>query len=327
MDDPTVNQTEMIPKHPNLLVRKLHVDGMGKISQYITFLSLASTVILWGIAFPVGRIVATKELGPSPFTAAFIRFAFAIPFMYVLTKIIHKNEKIMLPRNKIKRVAGLGFLQISFYQWFFLSGMRFTSGSEAGLILNPSITLATALIASRVFADERVTLLRLTGIVIALGGLVIVFLLAPEQDVSNRLLGNSLIFGAALTYSIYAVFSRPVYDEIKPLIFQLWATIFGWLLIGVFAIIEQSYAPATSISIPTILGLAYLGVLAAAIGNTLFSVSIKNIGPTRSVVIINLVPLVGVVASSIILDEIFSFWYLLAFVVTFSGIYIANRTK
>jgi len=92
------------------------------------------------------------------------------------------------------------------------------------------------------------------------------------------------------------------------------------------AAIEQTYSPVTHITWESVWGLAYLGIFAAAIANTTFSISIKNIGPTKSVVMINLVPLLAIVFSFLLLDEIFSYWYLVAFSVTFAGVLLVNKS-
>lgn len=281
-------------------------------------------VLLWGLSWPFGRKVATEELGSVPFTAAFIRFSFALPVLFIAVKLI--DGEIKVPRGSLKKIAILGVFQISIYNFFFLSGLRFTSGSDAVLIINAGITTISIFLASKVYDDENFTTQRFIGVTIAVLGVSIIFFLAPDQNVANRLLGNLLIFGASISWSIYTVYSRPIYKKIPPLTFQLWATVFGWLILGLLSIVEQTRNPTSFISVGSLWRLAYLGIFAAAFANTLYSLSVKHIGPSRTSVFVNLAPLFGVLFSVLLIDEVFSIWYIVSFGVIFTGIYIVNRS-
>lgn len=282
-------------------------------------------VAFWGVSWPIGREIATAELGPYPFTAAFIRFTFALPILYILAKLVDKDLKI--PRAYLPKIAILGLLQISIYNLFFLSGLRYTSSSDAVLIINGGITIITAVVSARLYVDETITLQKVFGISLSIVGVVIIFLLSPNQDVENRLLGNILILGAALTWSLYTAFSKPIYRDIQALTFQLYATIFGWLFLGVFTLFEQINNPSETITSGSVYRLLYLGIFAAAIANTLFSLGVKYLGPIKTSIFINFVPLAGVISSVLLLNETFSLWYILVFALIFLGVYIVNRSK
>lgn len=290
----------------------------------IAYVAMFLVVLLWGLSWPFGRKVATEELGPVPFTAAFIRFSFALPILFIAVRLI--DGEIKIPRGSLRKIGILGVFQISVYNFFFLSGLRYTSGSDAVLIINAGITSISVFFASRVYVEEKITLQRFIGVAIAIFGVLIVFFLAPDQDVTNRLLGNLLIFGAAVSWSVYTVYSKPIYEKIPPLTFQLWATIFGWILLGLLAGIEQTRNPTSSVSFGSTWRLAYLGIFAAAIANTLYSLSVKHIGPSRTSVFVNLAPLFGILFSVLLIDEVFSIWYLVSFGIIFSGIFIVNRS-
>lgn len=294
--------------------------GASKIAYGAMFL----VVVLWGLSWPFGRKVATEELGSVPFTAAFIRFSFALPLLFIAVRLI--DGELTIPRGFITRIAILGVFQISIYNFFFLSGLRYTSGSDAVLIINAGITSISIFLASKIYKDEQITIRRFIGVIIAIFGVSIIFFLAPDQNVSNRLLGNLLIIGASISWSVYTVYSRPIYKKIPPLTFQLWATIFGWVLLGLLSGLEQIRTPTSSITFGSLWRLAYLGIFAAAFANTLYSISVKHIGPSRTSVFVNLAPLFGILFSVLLLEEVFSIWYLVSFGIIFTGIFIVNKS-
>ena len=58
---------------------------MQKISPrklLITNLMMLAVSALWGLAWPVGRILAT-DLVELPFTVMFLRYTFALPFLFI----------------------------------------------------------------------------------------------------------------------------------------------------------------------------------------------------------------------------------------------------
>jgi drug/metabolite transporter (DMT)-like permease len=280
--------------------------------------------MFWGLNWPVGRKVAIAELGPVPFTAAFLRFTIAIPFLFLAAKLIERPPSFRLERHLIKPVFILGILQVSLHNFFFLSGLRYTSGSDGVLIINGGITVFTALFAAKVYSDEKLTRNKILGMAVAIFGVTIIFLFSPNTDVENRILGNLLILCTAIVWSSYTVFSRPYHKQISPFHFQFWASFFGWIILAFLALSEQVRKPTTHISSATWWNLTYMGVFAAAIAYTLFNISVKHIGPSRTSIFINLVPMFGIIFSVILIGEAFSVWYVLAFLIILLGIYIVE---
>jgi drug/metabolite transporter (DMT)-like permease len=283
---------------------------------------MIGVIFLWGVSWPMGRAVATSGIGAASFYSAFLRYSIAIPFLYIFARMMHKS--VQLPRAWIKELVIFGLLHVTIYNFLFLSSLRFTSSSDAVLILNSSISVLSALGASLVYADEKLTTTRIAGIFLTLIGVAIVFISSPNDDVANRVLGNVIILFAALAWSIYTVYSRPIYKEVPPLQFQLWSTIFGWIALGLIAIVELSVVTIQPIEISVTGALIYLGLFGAAIPNTLFSVSIDKIGPSRTTILVNFIPLISIISAVLLLGEVFSYMYLIAFAIMFAGVYLVN---
>lgn len=298
---------------------------LGK--KEIAYVSMILVALFWGINWPVARIVSTGELGADPITSTFIRFGIAIPFLYAAVKIIEKPEKIGLPSELRTPIMLLGMMEVGIHNFLFFSAMRFTSASDGSLIINAGITTFTILLSPFFYADERITRNKILGLICSVTGLFIIFYLSPSQSVTNRLLGNFLVIVTALNWSIYSILSKKYLDRIQPLVFQFWVTVYGWLLLIPFVLGEQYYHRTTYISMKSIASLFFMGVFAAAIAYSLFNTSVKYIGPSRSSIFINLTPVFGIISSILILDENFSLWYPVAFLVIIMGIFVAESPK
>ena len=275
--------------------------------------------MMWGVAWPAGRIVS-QEL--PAFTAAFLRFSMVFPLLFLFTFFLRvpvKHEKSVL-----FHIMLLGFFQVTLYNTLFLTGVKYTSASDAVLIISVNPVL-TSVLASFRYPDEKLSLNKLLGLLLSLLGVALIAYRSPNTAVENRLLGDVIIFFAALTWAIYTVFSRPLYKRVHPLAFNAWSTFFGWVFLGILAFREKPWAVHPSFKVT--ISLIYLGVFGAAIANTIFSTSIKNIGSSRTAVFVNLVPIFGILSSVVILREETSFIYVVSFIIIVSGIYLVQRER
>ncbi len=288
-------------------------------AEKLSYIGMTITVIFWGLAWPVGKIIATNFNGAS-LTAAFWRFSFAFPALSLV--VLSKEKSISVPRKFHPKLVILGFLQVSLYNFLYLTGLRFTSSSDASLIiaLNPTLT---AVISSQLYRDEKLTLNRVMGLLIAFGGVSLIFLLSPNSTGLNPLLGNFVIFGGALVWATATSFSRPIFKEVTPLRYQFWVTLYGWIALGLLSLFERPWE--VTVSTESWFALIYLGLFAAAAANVLFSTGVKHLGPTKTSIFVNFVPLMGLFFSVLILHENFSFIYIIAFVLTTIGVYLVNR--
>ena len=286
------------------------------------YLLLFLVAIVWGASWPAGRKVATNL---PPVTAAFYRFTIAVPFFFLAAYLIDRN--ISIPRSMHRQIAILGFLQVTLYNLFFFSGERYTSSSDATLIIaiNPTIT---AILAARIYSDEKLSRQRIYGLLIALSGVVIIVIQSPNKDVENRFLGNFLIILAAITWATFTVYSRPVFKKINPLTFSAWASLYGWLLLLILSPVNGNWIAQIQKTDTIIwLSLVYLALAAGVFGNIVFNSSVGKIGPSRSSIFINLVPIFGVISAVILLDEIVSYWHAISLGLIIIGVYQVNRTK
>ena len=291
---------------------------------YLSYMALFSVTMIWGGSWPIGRLIAQSL---SPLLLAAMRYTIALPFFLFFAWVAERTLKLGSRKLHLK-VAILGVFQVSLYNFFYLSGVRYTSASDATLIISLTPTL-TALIASRVHIDEKLTVAKIIGLLLALSGVALIIFQSPNTDVEDRLLGNFYIFLASLTWAIFTVFSKPVLKEVKPMIFTAWGTIYGWIVLVVLALVVDfdslDLETFINLDMNVYLGLIYLAILAGAVGNIIFNSTIKKIGSSNTAIFVNFVPIFGITLSVIFLGELFSLWYLVSFVLIFTGVTIVNK--
>ncbi len=301
------------------------------ISDKTVYILLLLTVISWGGAWPLGSIVVHAL--PALF-AALLRYTIALPIFIIAALSLEKNRlKEDFNFRSIKNhlyLMLLGLLQITLYNLFFFSGLKYTSSSDATLII-ASNPIFTAIFASLLYKDERLTGKRMLGLLFAISGVILIVIQSPNTDVENRLLGDFIILMAAMTWASFTVLAKPLLKKIKPLTFSAIVTSYGWLFLFISAlVIDTEYFKwdvIVNLENEVVSSLIFLAVFAAAMAYIFFNKGIEIIGPSRTSVFVNLVPVFGVTFSIILLGDNFSSFYILAFAMIVSGVYLVNKYR
>ncbi|WP_434563625.1 DMT family transporter [Pseudomonas sp. R1-6] len=271
-------------------------------SDLPVYLKLAMVTMIWGGTFVAGRILSNAL---APMLAASLRFLLASLALLVFLGV----AGIPLARPSLKQglqLAMLGFFGIFFYNLCFFYGLQYISASRASLIvaLNPAVIG----LASWWLFKERLSRLKVAGIVLCLGGAGLVIVgrdPALLQTTEQGWIGDVLIFGCVLGWGIYSLFSKSLNESLGPLQTVTWSILLGTLMLwGACAVGgEIRFAALTALDAGQWLSLLYLGVLGSALAYIAWYDGIRRIGATRSGVFIALNPLTAVLLGALLLDE------------------------
>ena len=261
------------------------------------YVKLILTMAIWGGTFVVGRIIAQTL---SPFIAGFGRFATASIFLWFL--ISYRKDKLpRLNHRQALLVICLGLSGVLAYNLFFFLGLKDISASRAGLIiaLNPiCITVA-----SRIFFQEKLSYLKVIGVVISLGGAILIITEGNISTLFSQGIGRGelSILGCVASWVVYSLVGKLAMQELSASATTTYAVWIGTILLLPFAIVEQNRF--LKIDLLTGLGLAYLGILATVVAFNWYYEGIKEIGAAKAAIFINLVPMFAIIFGTIFLEE------------------------
>ena len=275
---------------------------------------------IWGGAFTIGRAVAQTV---TPFSAGFGRFAIASIFLWLLITVRGKKLSRLSLRQGLL-VGCLGLSGILVYNLFFFLGLQDISASRAGLIiaLNPvSITLA-----SRIFLKEQLTYGKILGVAISLSGAAVIITEGNIGSLISQGIGKGelAILGCVLSWTAYSLLGKLAMRELSTLATTTYAIWTGTAFLLPFTIWEQNQQ-LSQIDLPTVLGLAYLGILATVIAFNWYYEGIQTIGAGQAAVFINLVPMFAIIFGIIFLQETLSVAILLGGGLVILGVSLVNR--
>ena len=293
-------------------------------------LKLVIVVIIWGISWPAGRVLA-QEI--APFAASWIRYVMAVTFFLVY---LRTSDKWMIPtRDEWKRVAWIGFFSTCLYQAFFMVGMKYTAAGDASLMItfNPFFTALLAI----VFLKEALHWRLGAGIALGLIGVGVLFFYSPNVDIPffDRALGDVLIAGAAFAWACNTIqmkkaMTEPAADSgrcLSPLQLTVWSSVAGLLMLTPVMVVETLSVGIPQPSFNGWLAMIFLAIFSTVIAYVWFADGILTIGAGKSALYVYLVPIFGIYSGYLLLDEKLGASLIVAFLLIVGGVVLAQSKQ
>lgn len=269
--------------------------------------------IIWGLTFLSIKVIVVEL---PPMTLALLRFIMASALMPLLAMV--SKTSLRLAWRDLPMAASGGLMGITFYFFFENNGIMRLSASESSLIVGtiPILTLVAEMILYRKKPRLAVT----GGILLSFVGVAFIVLKSEAAQSSPE--GYLYMVGAALTWVAYSFLTKPLAPRYPLLAITFWQIFFGMLGCIPFALIEgRGFG---GLSLPIWLNVAFLGVVASAVGYWLYVVVLDRLGASRSSVFINLIPVVSIVASYFVLGERLAPLQLAGGAAAILGVYLAT---
>ena len=275
------------------------------------------TILIWGTTF-----VTTKALlvDFSPLSIMLIRMIIATIAMFII-----KPKFLKIKNIKHELIfAGAGLFGVTLYFLIENYALAYTFSGNVSIIVSTA-PFFVALALKYFGGGERLSRQFYYGFIISMVGLVFICLNGRKFQLS--LTGDILSLLAALAWAFYNVFVRRMekygYDTFlatRKII--LYGIIFS-LPTLLFIPFKFSWSAITSPL--NICNLLFLGLLASALGFTMWNKAIYKIGAVKTSVYIYLQPVVTIIFAGIFLKEPFTVYILIGMVLTLFGLVISQR--
>ena len=252
----------------------------------------AAVSILWGVPYLFMKM-AVKDASP-----AFVAWSRVTIGAVALLPIAWRRGALRGLRPRLPALAAFGAFEVAIPFPLIASGERFVSSSLAAILIS-CLPLAVAVLSFRLNPGERLTPIRLTGLLIGLVGVI----LMVGIDVGGRsreLFGAACVLVATICYALGALIVKRRLADLEPL---------GAIAVGL-SLSALLLAPAAAASFPTAVPAAsaqvsilVLGVACTATALMLYFALIAEAGPGRASVITYVNPLVAVALGVALLGE------------------------
>jgi drug/metabolite transporter (DMT)-like permease len=251
------------------------------------------------LAFGGFHVVAKAALSElAPFALAGLRVALASPILLALA---WRHDRVIPKGRDIATLALLGGLGVFANQVLFISGLKFTTATNAAILM-PSLPVF-AVAAAAILGIEAIGPRRLQGIALSIvGALVLVnpFRFSAGHDAA---VGNVLILGNCLCYALFLVLQRPILQRLP------WRTVIAgsFFLGGVGTLVVALPALAAldlgRISLVTWLEIAYIVLFASVFAYAANTWAVRRSSPTLVAAYTTIQPLITAVLAMAFLGE------------------------
>jgi len=274
--------------------------------------------LFWAMNFVVGdRVIAEF----TPLELTFFRWLGAFPILLVITLWIERDrlDKWKLAAQEwwihiVQAVLGMVGYTLLLY-----AALDTTSAVNASVIsaINPAVIALAAV----VVLGERIRRGGVLGIAISFIGVVIVVLLGGSggfADVSVAV-GDLLILGAILAWTAYVIISRRIQTPpITATTVQVGMS--AVMLAPVMALVGIQAQPSTE----GWWGLAIIIVFPSALAYLLWNVAVTQLGPSRTGVFLNLLPVFTAIIA-VALGDALTVWQVIGGLIVLAGVYLTTR--
>jgi drug/metabolite transporter (DMT)-like permease len=280
-------------------------------------LMLAALALIWGASFMFIK-VAVREVAPATLIAGRIGLA-ALTLLLIVPVALGPRRTVAELRRYAGPLVAVGLLNTAIPFWLLSWGeTRIDSGLAA--IIQGAVPIFMALIAFGFFPDERVTGVRLAGLLL---GFVGVALLVGAQP-KGQILGALAVVGMATFYAIGGLLAGRFLKEAPPLVVSL-----GTTAVATLAVIGPGIAQAPS-ELPgwkTNASIVALGVVGTALAYLLFFAIVSGAGAARASLVTYLVPPVALAYGTFFLDERVGAAALTGLVLILGGVALGARAR
>jgi len=248
---------------------------------------LLALMVAWGVNFPIAKL-GLQELPPLLMTT--LRFALTAILLMPFAR---------WPRGRALQIAGLSFTFGVVHMNLLFAGMRHIDGGAAAIAVQVQVPFA-ALIAA-LFYNDPLGWRRALGMTLAIAGL---FVVAGAPRLEGQLLPFLLVVLSAIIWAITNIQAKHLRD-VSAATITAYVALFGVpQMLATSLLLEDGQIEALSrLTLQAILAVLYLSVVVTILGYAVWYRMVQRYPINTVMPFTLLIPIIGVVASAVALDE------------------------
>jgi drug/metabolite transporter (DMT)-like permease len=291
----------------------------GVVSRFGPELAQLTVVMFWASTFVVAK-AAFVEVSPLAFL--FARFVIMVALAFAVLLVLQRGAGRWVDRSDWGLFVLAGLTGYTLYQLGFILGLSRTSPFSSSLLI-AMVPLFTVLILT--VMREPTPLQGWVGLGVALVG-VALFLLDKRGASAGTLLGDVLSIGAAVSFAIYGIITRPLVRKYPAETYTAWSVLAGTVPLLLVSLPDALRQDWQAVSPPGWFSIVYLAIFPVYIAYILWNYAIARRGVAKASSFGLLVPIVAGLLSAIFFGEPFGPMKLLGAGLVLAGLVIV-RTR
>jgi drug/metabolite transporter (DMT)-like permease len=257
-----------------------------------------------------------------PYGLNVVRIAVCVILFWIL--FLFQPEKKKIHKQDLIRFILCALTALSINQMLFMKGLSMTFSIHASLLLLITPIMIT-FIAGWIL-KEKITGLKLTGLLLGVTGATILIASGKNNGQGNNaFVGDLLIILSTISYTFYFILVKPLMKKYNSLDVMRWVFTIGFILI-----LPLGWNELIKITWPVFGVTDYLLLFLIVVPGTflayIFNVyGIKILGASIAGTYIYSQPVFAVITASIFLKEHLDAYRIVAGILIFCGVYLANK--
>ncbi|MEN1967372.1 DMT family transporter [Lentibacillus sp. N15] len=296
-----------------------HLLTLLQKNKGVMWLLILTITLLWGYAWVLMKEVLAYM---GPFTFSSFRFGTG---SIVLLLIVWLAKKRFPIRRYWKQLLILGILQTSIVFLLVMYGLRFVDAGKSSVLLY-SMPMWSSLLAAR-FLGEKLTPVKFIGLLIGMLGLLTI--LGWDIWIGQNikvLFGELLIIIAAVSWGVSNVYYRMKLQHLPQLETNAYQMLFGTIVMIIVTFFMEWHEPI-DLNVHSVYYILFTGILASALCFTGWFLILSIIDMVTATISTLLVPIFGLVFSSLIIGEKMTAGVLVGSGLIIFGIVVAQLTR
>lgn len=211
-----------------------------------------------------------------------------------------------------------------FHLWIQVTGLKFTTASNTGWIIGTSPIFMA--IFAFVFFKEKLNSIKITGIIIAVLGLM---MLVGKGNPANIDLiknkGDLLVLSSSFTWAIYSTVNKKISLNYSPLMTILYLFIMMAIIIIPFTINEYSLRSVVHLSVIGWGAILFLGILCSGVSYVIWAHALREMESAKVGAYLYLEPFVTVITAWIFLKENITLLMIVSGLIITVGVFLVNK--
>lgn len=280
--------------------------------------ALTVVSLFYGINYSVLKIVVPDYLGPFGFIVFRVIIATAIFWMIHL----FQREKINW-REDGWRLTLCALTGVAINQLLFYKGISLTSAVNGSIIM--TLTPVLVLIWAALIHREKITRLKVLGILIGMVGAVIIFYQPDALLTTGDWRGDVLVLINAASYALYLVIVKPLMKKYRPMTVVTWVFTIAIVFVIPIGFTEAWGFEAQGVPLKVWLSMAYVILIVTVVVYFLNAWTLIKVDSSVVGAFIYLQPVFATMTAILFFGEMFLLKHLLAAAFVFTGVWLVTK--
>jgi drug/metabolite transporter (DMT)-like permease len=289
-------------------------------TRTLALIAVSIATIIYGVNYTIAKDVMPTYVKPYAFIL--LRVSGATVIFWILSLFI-KPQKI--EKQDYKKIALASFFGIALNMLSFFKGLSLTTPISASVMMVTSPIMV--LLFSFLILKSKIIQRQIIGIGIGLIGaiLLIVYGNTTNENASNVVLGNFLVFVNATSYGLYLVLVKNLISKYNPLVFIKWLYLFGLIFIIPFGLSEMGDIDWVSMPTSIYLKIGFVILCTTCITYLFNLYGLSKLKPTTVSVFIYLQPVIASTYALLVGSDSLNLIKISATLIIFLGVYLVTK--